>query len=86
MPETITAAAMRERLAAGQARALLPEGVPAPVRVDGQWWAIRHDAQDYALVTDPTVAATYTRGIERLDQLQRLSRLQAPSAPLPGAH
>jgi hypothetical protein len=53
----MTQDAVAGRLAAGQAQALLPEGVPGPVRVDDQWWVVPIDGEVYEPVADPALAA-----------------------------
>lgn len=39
-PASIPAGQMREHLAAGRARPLLPGYFPVPVVLDGQWWHV----------------------------------------------
>jgi hypothetical protein len=57
---------MAQHVAAGDAQSLLPDGVPGPVRLAGQWWAVPTGHDQYQPVTDPAAAATFEAGWARL--------------------
>lgn len=42
---------MAALLAAGDARPLLPKGIPGPMRLADGWWAVREGADHYQPVT-----------------------------------
>lgn len=57
---------MAQHLAAGDADALLPDGVPGPVRLARQWWAVPTGGDRYRPVTDLAAVATFEAGLARL--------------------
>jgi hypothetical protein len=61
----ITSTDMANLVQLGEAVPLLPEGVPGPVRYDGQWWAVPADATDYQPITDPDQTAMLDRNARR---------------------
>jgi hypothetical protein len=63
---TIPIPDMAARLAADDADALLPDGVPGPVRLAGQWWAVPTGHHQYQPVTDPAAATLFNEGLARL--------------------
>ncbi len=64
--QTIPIPAMAQHLAAGDADALLPDGVPGPVRLADQWWAVPTGDNHYRPVTDPAAVTTFDTGWARL--------------------
>jgi hypothetical protein len=62
----VTQEAMAGRIAAGHATPLLPDGVPGPVHLGGQWWAIAQGEERYERVTDAAQFALLDRQAQRL--------------------
>jgi hypothetical protein len=58
----ITVPDMETLLAGGDALALLPEGVPGPVQLGGEWWAVPTGTDAYQPVADAAA-------VELLDRL-----------------
>lgn len=56
---------MAQHLNAGDAEAMLA-GVPGPVRLAGQWWAVPTGHDQYRPVTDPAAVTTFDEGLARL--------------------
>jgi hypothetical protein len=63
---TIPISDMAQHLAAGDAEPLLPEGVPGPVRLADQWWAVPTGHDQYWPVTDPAAVIAFDQGSARL--------------------
>jgi hypothetical protein len=63
---TIPIPDMAQHLAAGKAEPLLPEGVPGPVRLADQWWAVPTGGDCYWPVTDPAAVTAFDEGSTRL--------------------
>lgn len=63
--QTVTTGDMAERVQAGDALPLLPEGIPGPVQHAGQWWAVPDDQTDYRPVTDPEQLTMLDRNAQR---------------------
>jgi hypothetical protein len=63
---TIPIPDMAQHLAAGEARPLLPEGVPGPVRLANLWWAVPTGGDRYWPVTDSAAVTAFDDGWARL--------------------
>lgn len=63
---TIPIPDMAQCLATGDAHALLPDGVPGPVRLADQWWAVPTGGNRYQPVTDPAAVTMFDTGLARL--------------------
>lgn len=63
---TIPIPAMALHLAAGEAQPLLPDGVPGPMRLADQWWAVPAGGDRYWPVTDPAAVTAFDEGATRL--------------------
>lgn len=63
--QTIAVTTMAERVQAGNALPLLPEGVPGPVQYASQWWAVLADETVYRQITDPDQIRMLDRNARR---------------------
>ncbi|SDN13898.1 hypothetical protein SAMN04488074_13622 [Lentzea albidocapillata subsp. violacea] len=77
-------AEMQTHLAAGEAVALFPEGVPGPVTLRGRWWIVADGQQHYQLA-DEDQAVMLTRQAERLAAATDAARQAANRAPRSGS-
>jgi hypothetical protein len=63
--QPISTGEMAQHLETGEAEALLA-GVPGPVRLAGQWWAVPTGHRQYRPVTDRAAVTAFDEGLARL--------------------
>jgi hypothetical protein len=72
---------MAQRLMTGDGEALLPGGVPGPVRMSDQWWAVPLGHTAYQPVTDPDTVTALDQHAARLAAQRRHVAAQAAHHP-----